>query len=346
VFIVTPININIRSKNNQLSVTQQSISLFLTNIMIHMTRVYLIITALIIPLFIFSQGRDQTNWVDFGGTNPSQYLQIATAKMGPNALPVPRMNYAQIGNESKFELGSIYHQMNGDTTLNSYFNFFWNIAPGRAVVEVWGQPTETFRMSNAIRDFRQVTPDDTGWNTEAGDIWISTTIQLLKESKYIPGFCLNYTTKMTTGSNLNARYTDANLNYIYLAAGKSFLFDEFLLDEIRIAGFYGFYVWQTNKAEMGQDEGPVFEGGIQLRKGKWNWYSEFGGYVGYDAYEFILRNMNFPHQQGYNDPLILRNRIELKGNQFNFSIEHQMGFRDYPYQTIKIGTIFHFPAKF
>lgn len=292
-----------------------------------------------------AQRAPKTNWIDFGSSHIAKYLQIAPGKMGPNALPVPLMDYALIGDETKIEVGAHYHQMEGDTAINSYFSWKWNIAPGRAIVEFWGQPSETYHMTNEVRDFRQVWKDDEGWTTEAGDLWISTYIQILKNKKYLPDLTINYTCKTTTGGNLNARYTDANLNYFYLAAGKSFYFKSKIIDEIRAAGFAGFYVWQTNKVEMAQDEGPVFEFGLQLRKGAYSWYNEFGGYSGYDAYKFLNQKYGEGFILGYNDPLIFRTRVEKAGKKLNYTLEYQTGFRDYNYQTLRIGVIYHFPAK-
>lgn len=329
--------IKIGHKNKQETKVKLRFSLFLTNNLFLMARYYYLIVFTLLPFLCFPQERDKSEWIDFGGSHYSKYLQIAPGKMGPNALPVPRMDYAQIGDKTEIELGAIYHQMTNDTTVNSFLNIHWNIAPGRAVVEIWGQPSETYHLTNELRDFRQITPDDQGWSTEVGDLWISTYIQLWKETSYLPSLCLNYTTKMTTGSNRNGRYTDANLNYIYLATGKSFHFENSLLDEIRLALLGGFYVWQTNKVAMSQDEGPLIEGGVQFRRKTWSYFAEYGGYKGYDAYDYILRNMGHINSPGYNDPLILRNRIEKTTSVFNFSVEHQMGFRDYAYQTIKVG---------
>ncbi|MFA9388867.1 MAG: hypothetical protein ACERKD_03620 [Prolixibacteraceae bacterium] len=292
-----------------------------------------------------AQRASRSNWIDFGSSHATKYLQFAAGKMGPNALPVPRMDYATIGDQTKVELGAQYHQMTGDTTVNSYFNWQWNIAPGRAIVEFWGQPSETFRISNDVRDFRQISADDQGWSTEAGDLWISTYIQVLKEKKYWPDIVLNITTKTTTGSNINGRYTDANLNYFYTAIGKSAHLNSKIIDEIRVAGLFGFYVWQVNKVEMAQDEGPVFELGLQIRKGSFNWFNEFGGYTGYDAYEFMDKVSGEDNIQGYNDPLIFRTRIEKAGKHFNYTAEYQTGFRDYNYQTFRLGVIYHFNAK-
>lgn len=309
---------------------------------------------LILALFLvwstfssFGQERDYSQWINFGGNHTSKWLQIAPGQLGPNALPVPRMDYAKVGKMNRAELGGHFHQMKGDTAINSFVSFYWVIAPGRAAIEIWGQPTETFHMGNEMRDKRQIYTDDNGWVTQAGDLIISTYVQLLNERKFIPSVSINYTMKTTTGSNTDGRYTDAEMNYFYMAAGKSFEFNRFLIDEIRLAGLLGFYVWQTNKVEMGQDEGKLYEFGIQFRKKEWSVFAEFGGYNGWDAYEFIDRANGTNLIDDHNDPLIIRTRVERKIKRVELHVEYQTGFRDYHYQSFKLGAVLTFdPRKF
>jgi hypothetical protein len=255
------------------------------------------------------------------------------------------MDWARVGTENKIETGVHYHNMPGDTAINSFFSLYWVIAPGRAAVEIWGVPSETFHLSNALRDDRQIYLDDKGWTSEVGDLFISTYIQLLKETKWIPGVSISYTLKTTTGGNQNGRYTDAEMNNFYLAMGKSFYFEKGILDEIRIAGMLGFYVWQTNKEAMGQDEGRLNEAGIQLRKKTFNLYTEYAGYHGWGAYEYLDKISGQNRIEGNDNPLILRSRFEKTGKHFDFTLEYQTGFRDYHYQTFRLGVIYHFQAR-
>ncbi len=290
----------------------------------------------------FTQSRDYSQWIDFAHKHASGWLQIAPGLMGPNALPVPQMDYALIGEKSEIELGVHYHQMDGDTAINSYIGWYWNIVPQRVAVKIWGQPSETFHSTNKIRDKRQVYYDDKGWTTQTGDLLVSTYIQIIKNKKNIPDLSINYTLKTTTGENYHARYTNAGMNYFYLAAGKSFTFSSKILDKLRIAAMGGFYVWQVNKAEMAQDEGPLFMGGISMHKGTISLYNEMGGYRAYDAYKHLNNIYGQGTILGHNDPLIYRLRIEKTGKAFDLTAEYQTGFRDYHYTTFKLGVIYKF----
>ena len=97
----------------------------------------------------------------------------------------------------------------------------------------------------------------------------------------------------------------------------------------------GFYEWQTNKVEMAQDEGPLFEAGIKLSHRDFSLASEFGGYSGYDAYDFI-------GAKGFNDPLVYRLRLIKKGGNFDWKLEYKTGLQDYNYTTFKFEVIYWF----
>lgn len=287
------------------------------------------------PVMSRSQSRSTEGWIDYGSSHVNKWLQFSPQTMGPNALPVPAADEARIGDHHAIETGVHYHWMTGDTAINSFLRLYWNVVPRRVAIEIWGCPSETFHMTNTIRDQRQIYWDDTGWITHQGDLWISTYIQLLRDRAYWPDIVLNYSLKTTTGLSEHARYTDAPVNYFYLAFGKSFYFKSWI-DELRLAGQVGFYVWQTNKVEVAQDEGPMFGVNLKLKKGGVALTSEFSGYSGYDAYQ-----INGPAGQHNNDPLIMRTGIEV-GTTVKGRFEVQTGFRNYPYQTLRLSFTYSF----
>jgi hypothetical protein len=284
------------------------------------------------------QSRRTKDWTDFGSSHVNKWIQVAPGTMGPNALPVPEMDYAQVAGSSSLETGIHTHFMKGDTAVNSWLNFRWVVVSEKVEVSFWGFPTETFRMTNEVRDERQIYYDDTGWITHQGDLWISTRIQVLKNHKTLPDITLNYSFKNTTGLMKHGRYSDAGTNYFYLALGKSFFPKTGILDELRIAGLGGFYLWQTNKVEMAQDEGPLVEAGLKLRKNNISVANEIGGFFGYDVYEFI-------GVTGNNDPLVYRLNIVKSGKLTDWKAEFITGLNDYHYHTFKMGITYRFGAE-
>jgi hypothetical protein len=294
--------------------------------------------SLLIILLVFSgygQSRSTSDWTDFGNDHISKWLQIAPGKLGPNSLPVPFMDYALLDSLSNIETGVHAHFMKGDQAINSYLSLYWAVVPKRVVVHIWGFPTETFQTDNSVRDERQIYYDDTGWITEAGDLWISTYIQVLKGYKKWPDITINYSSKTTTGGAIQGRYTDAPANYYYIAFGKSFIPKKGFIDNVRIALLGGFYVWQTNKVELAQDEGALYEFGIDLNHKNLSWRNEIGGYSGYDAYQYI-------GVRGSNDPLIYRTNFKTSGKRIDWKLEYQTGLHDYHYQTFRFSVYYKF----
>lgn len=281
------------------------------------------------------QSRSTENWIDFGNDHISKWLQIAPGKLGPNSLPVPYMDYGLLDSLSNIETGVHAHYMKGDRAINSYTSFYWAVVPKRVVVHLWAFPSETFQTDNSVRDERQIYNDDTGWITEGGDLWISTFVQLLKDQKIWPDITLNYSAKTTTGGALQGRYTDAMANYYYGAFGKSVILKKNFIDKVRFGIMFGFYVWQTNKVELAQDEGPMYEFGMDLNHKNLSWRNEIGGYSGYDAYGFI-------GVRGSNDPLIYKTNFTLSGNRFGWKWEYQTGIHDYHYQTFRFSMFYKF----
>lgn len=298
------------------------------------------ISSILIFFFVlnlpgYGQNRSTSDWTNFGSSHISKWIQVAPGKLGPNALPVPEMDYAGIDSSSRIEAGLHSHFMKGDTAVNSYLAFQWTVVPKKVAVKFWGFPTETFRMNNEVRDERQIYYDDKGWITNGGDLWISTFLQIVKGRGMCPDIVLNYSMKTTTGSILQARYTDGMAHYFYLSLGKSFFPDNGFFDEIRMAGMGGFYEWQTNKVEMAQDEGPLVEMGIKLRHNSFILANEVGGYRGYDAYKFI-------GEKGFNDPLVYRVKLIRESTRFDWKLEYKTGWNDYNYNTFKFEMAYKF----
>ena len=297
-----------------------------------------LIFFLLFSALIFSanaQTRKTGDWIDFGSSHINKWLQIAPGTMGPNALPVPEMDYALVDTLSALEVGAHAHSMPGDRAVNSYLAFTWSVVPGRVMVKFWGNPSETFQMDNSVRDERQIYYDDTGWMTNAGDLWISTFIQLVREKNNLPDIVLNYSAKTTTGYSKHARYTDAPANYYYVAFGKSLFPKNRFLNEIRMSAMVGFYVWQTNKVEMAQDEGPLYGLGLKIKHKKWWWENELSGYLGDDVYEYI-------GVTGSNDPLVYRTNLVFAHNRFHWKAEYQSGLHDFHYNTFRLLVSYRF----
>ncbi len=303
-----------------------------------MKRNFLALFLLFPTFWIFGQSRPTGEWIDFGSDHINKWLQIAPAKLGPNALPVPAMDFARLDSSSNIEAGLHAHVMEGDNALNTYLSFYWAVVPKRVVVQIWGNPTETFQTDNSVRDERQIYYDDTGWITQVGDLWISTYVQLVKGKKRWPDIGINYSHKTTTGGAVQGRYTEGGAEYYYIAFGKSLFPKNGFINEVRLALMGGFYVWQTNKVEMAQDDGGLFEFGFSLKSKNISWQNEIGGFNAYDAYRYM-------NVRGNNDPLVIRSNIIRSGKKFDYKLEYQTGLHDYHYNTFRFSVFYNFDGE-
>jgi len=300
-------------------------------------RFSIILFFLLLGFSGLGQNRPHDKWNDFGSSHINKWLQIAPATLGPNSLPVPFMDYARLDSLSNIEIGAHAHFMEGDRGVNSYFSLYWAVVPKRVVVHIWGYPTETFQTDNSVRDDRQIYYDDTGWITQTGDYWITTYIQLVRDHNGWPDITICYAAKTTTGGAIQGRFTDAPANYYSAAFGKSIHPKNGFIDEVRFGIMGGFYVWQTNKVELAQDEGPLYQFGLDLKHKNWSWRNEIGGYWGYDAYQY-----QFPDVPDSNDPLIYRTNLKFSAKRFDWKCEYQTGLHDYLYNTFRMSVSYKF----
>ncbi len=89
---------------------------------------------------------------------------------------------------------------------------------------------------------------------------------------------------------------------------------------------------------MAQDEGPLFEAGINLKHKNFSLVNEVGGFRGYDAYEFVGIT-------GDNDPVVYRLKILLAGKLFDWKTEFMTGLQDYHYNTFKMSLVYNFGSE-
>jgi hypothetical protein len=92
-------------------------------------RFSVLLLFILLHFLVFAQSRPTGDWVDFGSNHINKWLQIAPAKLGPNSLPVPFMDYALLDSLSNIETGIHAHFMEGDQGINSYFSLYWAVVP-------------------------------------------------------------------------------------------------------------------------------------------------------------------------------------------------------------------------
>jgi len=294
--------------------------------------------TLVIPIFLlidtFAQRPETQNFHYYYPVNhPYNYLLIAPGTLGPKALPVPDVLAGEIGNDIhfKYTIENYFRKGGGDTGHLLNLNFRFPVVKNFMAFEFRWDLIDHFHTTNKIRDIYQVYKDDPGWISEVGDLVISTYLQLLKEKKFIPSAMFSSSFKTTSGSVENARYTDLPAHWHYLNFGKDLArLNNFSL---RVNGMAGVYIWQTNQADLEQNEGFLWGAECQFSYKKLEMAFSTSGYNGWKWY-------------GYDKPIILKGRIACKNKRFNYFAELKTGARDYYYNLINVGINLHFISPF
>lgn len=277
-----------------------------------------------------SQGDDYAWWNNKhhwdGITNWQYYLKYAPAYFGPNALPVPEIRTARSDSSIMFESSFDMHFGRGDKTQNIFIRLSYPFWDGRIRLELFGVPVEHFVMDTLTRDERVVRDYDAR-GFAAGDLYISTLIQLLRDRKSWPDIMLGITLRTASGGNLgNARYTDAPGYYFDLSAGKNFPLSRNF--QFRPYAMLGFYVYQTNRDDWRQNDAFLYGMGLSAISPQWEFSAKWGGYKGY-----------------FNDgdaPAVIRASALFKFNKLQLSLSFQQGLNDFEYSSVRIGSVLLF----
>ncbi len=248
---------------------------------------------------------------------------IAPAYFGPNAFPVPPMLTGT-----------------NDSTLNFFVGFDEQYAqPGKTHKGNEGERTTTiqahlsiplftqrvnFRLWMPIMEFYNNTNFGTGHG--AGDVFISTDIQILNERRYVPAIQLRAAMKTASGDEYEKyRFYDSPAYFFDAAFAKGFAINQEWL--IRLAASAGFLCWQTDNGR--QNDAVMYGVMAQVRQTYFSLTAQYTGYVGWE--------------NAGDQPMVVR--AIIKGHIKNFEplIAYEYGIKDYPFHTLRMGLRYHIP---
>lgn len=294
------------------------------------TRISILILFILAFGRVSGQGDDYTWWNKKhnwdGTTNWMYYLVYSPGYFGPNALPVPEIRDARPDSTISFESSLDLHFSHGDNTQNLFLKLRYPFLNGQVAIEIFGVPVEHFEMDTITRDER-VVRDYYAKGYAAGDLYLATVVQLLRDHKRLPDLQLGICLRTASGGNVgNARFTDAPGYYFDLSAGKSFRLSPAF--QIRPHAMMGFYVWQTNRDDWRQNDAFLYGLGLSASGSKWDFHVKWGGYKGY------IGNKDAP--------MVLRSGIVYTFNRLELKLAFQQGLQDIEYSSIRLGTIIRF----
>lgn len=248
---------------------------------------------------------------------------IAPAYFGPNAFPVPPMltgtndstlNFWVGADEQWAQTGHTQPGNEGERTTTLQAHLTIPLFTKRVNFRIWMPVMEFYRNTNY------------GIGHGAGDVYISTDIQIINERKYVPGIQLRAAMKTASGGQYSKyRFYDSPAYFFDIAFGKTFvLAQEFSL---HIAGSAGFLCWQTGNGR--QNDAVMYGLNAQL---KYKFISLDATYAGYAGWE-----------NAGDQPMIIRTTIKGHVNNFEPLLAYEYGIKDYPFHTLRLGLRYHIP---
>lgn len=269
------------------------------------------------------------NW---DGITPwNQYMTISPAFMGPNALPVPELKNGRLDSTASLRISFDHFNGKGDQTQNVFLKGILPLYANRMSLELEVVPLEWYKLDTITRDERAVRTQS-GKGSAGGDIYLATTIQLLKDKTYLPDMQLRMALKSASGTKLrDARYTDAPGYYFDVSFGKDFYHGTSVLRSLRWFVDGGFYTYQTYDVKNLQNDCVLFGGGISATAKRFFLSAQLAGYSGY------LNNGDHP--------LVFRSELRSLGKMADASFSWQKGLNDYPYDLYRFSLIVHIQSE-
>ncbi len=272
----------------------------------------------------YSWWNNKHNW---DGITPwSSYLVYSPSYLGPNALPVPKIQNGRPPGHSSLEIGMDGHYSKGDKTANLFTGLFFPLFSKRVGLGLTYVPVEMYRTDTITRDLRRSREYDPG-GFSMGDLYLSTYIQLVEEQERIPDVLFTVNLKTASGTKFDgARHTNAPGYFFDLSAGKTLFTGDGAIREMRGYAMVGFYVYQTNLADHLQNDAFLYGAGFDLNIGRFRVDQQWGGYIGY--------------LEIGDKPMVYRLNLTFCGLRgMDLKVRLQQGIFDFPYTSLRISTL-------
>ncbi len=242
---------------------------------------------------------------------------IGPLYFGPNAFPVPpvlkgvndsTLNIFVGADEQWGQAGKTQKGNEGERTTTIQAHVAIPLFTQRVSLNLW----------MPVMEFYENTRYGNGHG--AGDVYVSTDIQILNQRRYVPALLLRAALKTASGGEYNKyRFYDSPGYFFDLAIAKSFIINQDWL--IHIAGSAGFLCWQTDNGR--QNDAVMYALYAELRHRYWSVNGQYAGYTGWE-------------RMG-DRPMVVRAILSGHINNFEPLIAYEYGIRDYPFHTLRLG---------
>lgn len=267
----------------------------------------------------------------------SENTGIAPAFFGPNAFPVPDMLDGRTQQQLRLEVvGDGYWGYQGDRTADVFARLFIPLYTDRVNLTIWMPVMEWYQMTEERQRYCRLQDTAIIRGHGAGDVYISTDIQLTRGYRYCPDMALRVGMKTASGGQFElARYYDNPAYFFDLAVGKSlylgkgrtfpFAEAEDAPVELRFYGSAGFLCWQTDNGR--QNDAVMYGLGMLLKTRYVSVSQTWTGYVGWE--------------KNGDQPMVLRTRLAGHIGDFEPFALYQYGVKDYPFHQLRVGLAYH-----
>lgn len=271
-------------------------------------------------------------------TSQRTVTQISPYYFGPNAFAVPEMLDGRVQTVLRAEVATDYFKgFRGDRTIDAAFKLNIPLWTDRVNLSVWMPAMEWYRNTDESLAASRVQPENIEGARSgrlAGDVYVSTDMQVLRENGLCPDVVLRAALKTASGfESFNARYYDSPGYFFDITAGKSITIgeNEKWAHRLRLALTTGFLCWQT---DLGRQNDATQWGALL----KWEntFFSLSGSVAGYGGWEHNNSGGELAHDQ----PAVLRTDLAVHLGKIDIVAAYQYGLRDYPYHLIRAGVAY------
>ena len=290
---------------------------------------------LIVLLIVVSQGFAQT---PLNKTSQRTVTQISPYYFGPNAFAVPEVLDGRVQTVLRAEVATDYFKgFRGDRTIDAAFKLNIPLWTDRVNLSVWMPAMEWYRNTDESLAACRVQPENIEGARSghlAGDVYVSTDMQVLSENGLCPDVVLRAALKTASGfESFNARYYDSPGYFFDITAGNSMAIGESekWAHRLRLALTTGFLCWQT---DLGRQNDATQWGALL----KWenSFFSLSGSVAGYGGWEHNNSGGELAHDQ----PAVLRTDLAVHLGKIDVVAAYQYGLRDYPYHLVRAGVAY------
>ena len=271
-------------------------------------------------------------------TSQRTVTQISPYYFGPNAFAVPEMLDGRVQTVLRAEVATDYFKgFRGDRTIDASFKLNIPLWTDRVNLSVWMPAMEWYRNTDESLAACRVQPENIEGARSghlAGDVYVSTDMQVLRENGLIPDVVLRAALKTASGfESFNARYYDSPGYFFDITAGNSMAIGESekWAHRLRLALTTGFLCWQT---DLGRQNDATQWGALL----KWEntFFSLSGSVAGYGGWEHNNSGGELAHDQ----PAVLRTDLAVHLGKIDIVAAYQYGLRDYPYHLVRAGVAY------